>query len=74
MSDEVMNTHCTNDAELSPALKSGAPERPSPGFPQPNVLGSEMHLPALATQCLREIDHYRQGKPSLSPTLFRRNV
>ena len=63
MSDKVMDTHYANDAEPSTALKSRAAERPSPGFPQPNVLGSEMHLPALATQCLREIDHYRQGKP-----------
>ncbi len=63
MSDNVMDTHYANDAEPSTALKSRASEWPSPGFPQPNVLGSEMHLPALATQCLREIDHYRQGKP-----------
>ena len=75
MRDEVMDTHCTNNAEPSTALKSRAPERPSPGFPQPNVLGRERHLPALATQCLREIDHYRRGKPctdSSSLELFRR--
>jgi hypothetical protein len=52
-----------NDAELSPSFKSYTPERPSSGFPQPNVLESETHLPVLATQCLREIDHYRRGKP-----------
>ena len=77
MCDEVMDTHCTNDAEPSTALKSRAPERPSPGFPQPNVLLSEMHLPALATQCLRENDHSRRGKPctdKYSVELFRRAI
>jgi hypothetical protein len=77
MSDEVMDTHCTNDAEPSTALKSRAPERPSPGCPQPNVLGSEMHLPTLVMQCLREIDHYRRGEPctdSSSIELFRRAI
>lgn len=74
MRDEVMDTHCTNDAELSTSLKSRAPEQPSPGFPQLNVLGSEMHLPALVTQCLREIDHDRRGKPCMDSSrveLFR---
>ena len=77
MRDEVMDTHCTNDAELSTSLKSRALEQPSPGFPQLNVLGSEMHLPALVTQCLREIDHDRRGKPCMDSSrveLFRRAI
>jgi len=77
MNDEVIDTHCMDDAEPSTALKSRAPERQSPGFPQSNLLEGEMHLPALATQCLREIDHYRRGKPCTdrySVELFRRAI
>ena len=77
MSDGVMDTHCMDDAEPSTALKSRAAEQPSPGFPQSNLLDSEMRLPALAKQCLREIDHDRRGKPytdRYSVELFRRAI
>jgi hypothetical protein len=77
MRDKVMDTHCTNEAEPSTALKSKAPDRSSPGFPQPNVLGSEMLLTALATQCLWETDHDRRGKPFTDSScleLFRRAI
>jgi hypothetical protein len=77
MCDNVLDIHGTNNAELSPSFKSKTSERPSSGFPQPNVLGREMHLPVLATQCLREIDHYRRRKPfteRYSIELFRRAI
>jgi hypothetical protein len=62
MSDKTMDTHCIIDGESPLALKSRAPERPSPGFPQSNSLCSEMCLPELALQCLREIANYCWGK------------
>jgi hypothetical protein len=58
----MIDTHCITDGESSLALKSRDPERPSPGFPQSNSLCSEMCLPELAVQCLREIDNYCWGK------------
>jgi hypothetical protein len=77
MRDKMMDTHGINGAEPSTALKSKVPEWPSPGSSQPNVLLSEMYLPALVTQCLREIDYDRRGKPcteSARLELFRRAI
>ena len=61
---EVMNTHGVNDGEPPTAPKNMTPERSSPVSLLSNPLCREMCLPALATQCLREIDHYRRGEPS----------
>jgi hypothetical protein len=77
MSDKVMDTRCMNAGELSSALKRGASERLSPGFPQSNSLCRQMRLSVLATQCLREIDNYRRGKPftdRFSVELLRRAI
>jgi DNA-directed RNA polymerase specialized sigma24 family protein len=63
MISEVMDTHSMNDSEPSTAPTSTA-EQPSPVFPQSNPLCREISLPALAAQCLQEIDAYRRGEPS----------
>jgi hypothetical protein len=60
---EVMDTHCANDGEPPTAPKNTTPERSSPVSPLTNPPCSEMCLPALATQCLRELDNYRRGEP-----------
>jgi hypothetical protein len=64
MINEVLDPHCVSDREPSTAPKSMTPERSSPVSRLPNLLCSEMRLPALAAHCLREIDHYRRGEPS----------
>jgi hypothetical protein len=63
ISDE-MNIHLVNDGEPPTVLRNMTTEQASPVSPPSNPLCKENHLPALAAQCLREIDHYRRGKPS----------
>jgi hypothetical protein len=64
MRSEVMDTHRANDGEPPTALKNMTLERSSPVSVLSTPRCSEMSLSALATQCLREIDHYGQGEPS----------
>jgi DNA-directed RNA polymerase specialized sigma24 family protein len=59
----VIDAPYVRDEEPSIAPKSREPEQPDPISPLSNPLLSEMKLPALAAQCLKEIDNYRRGVP-----------
>ena len=61
---DVRDIHWVNDGEPPTDLKNMTIEQSSPVFPLSNPLCREMSLPALAAQCLMEIDHYRRGEPS----------
>src|SRR6266699_2946166 len=60
---DLMDTGCVEDGEPSNGAVGIRAERFSPVSPLPHPLSCEMSLPALAAQCLRELDHYRRGEP-----------
>ena len=75
MISEVIDPHCVSERETSTAAKRTAAEQSSPVFPLATPLCREMSLPALAAQCLQEIETYRRGEPyteSYGVELFRR--
>jgi hypothetical protein len=59
---DVMDTLYVSDGEPSNAAKSRTPEQSSPVSSLSNQLFREMSIPALAEECLKEIDHYRRGE------------
>jgi hypothetical protein len=63
MVDYPKNTPSTNDGEPSTLSGKIPTERLSPISYLPNLPCSEMSLSVLAAQCLRELDHFRQGEP-----------
>jgi DNA-directed RNA polymerase specialized sigma24 family protein len=63
MVNDLRETNGADDEEPSRARESSSPERSSPDSFKPKPLWSEMSLPLLADQCLREVDNYRQGEP-----------
>ena len=58
-----MDTGCAENGEPSNDPVGIPAERFSPVSLLSNSLCWEMSLPALATQCLRELDNYRRGEP-----------
>ncbi len=61
---DLMNTDCADDGEPPSNSAEDIPaEQSSLVSLLPNPLSCEMSLPALAAQCLRELDHYRRGEP-----------
>src|SRR5260370_5178583 len=60
---DLKDTNCADDGEPSNAQESISPECSSPDSFMPNPLWSEMSLPLLAAQCLRELDNYHRGEP-----------
>jgi hypothetical protein len=72
---DLMDTSCAEDGELSIAPEGILAEKGSPVLLQSNSHCSELGLPVLAAQCLREIDTYRRGEPCTDTyglELFRR--
>ncbi len=63
MEYDLMDTHCADDGELSTAQESIPPEQSTPDSLLSSPLYSEMSVPMLAAQCLREIDNSRRGEP-----------
>ncbi len=63
MEYDLMDTHCADDGELSTAPESITPEQSTPDSLLSSPLYSEMSVPMLAAQCLREIDNSRRGEP-----------
>jgi hypothetical protein len=59
---EVMDTGYVSDGEPPTSPMSIPSARPSRVSLLSNPLFSEMKLPALAAECLKEIDHYRRGE------------
>ena len=59
---DLMNRGCAEDGEVSSIEEDIPAERRSPVSLLSNLLCSEMSLPVLAAQCLRELDHYRRGE------------
>jgi hypothetical protein len=75
MEYDLIDTHCTDDGEPSAALKRIATEQSTPDPLLSSAMYSEMSVPALAAQCLRELSNSRQGQPSTETyavELFRR--
>jgi DNA-directed RNA polymerase specialized sigma24 family protein len=60
---DLLDTNCADDGEPSSTQESISTEGSSPDSFMPNPLWSEMSLPLLAAQCLREFDNYRRGEP-----------
>jgi hypothetical protein len=60
---DLMDTSCAEDGELSNAQESIPTEKGSLVSLLSNPSCSELSLPVLAAQCLREIDNYRRGEP-----------
>ncbi len=63
MEYDVMDTHGADGREPSTALESIPPEQSSPVSLLSSPMYSEMSVPVLAAQCLREIENYRRGEP-----------
>jgi hypothetical protein len=60
---DLINTGCAEDGEPSTIAEDIPAERLSPVFLLSNLLCSEICLPELAAQCLRELGNYRRGEP-----------
>jgi hypothetical protein len=63
MAYHLMDTNCAEDGEPSIAPESVPAEKESSVSLLSNQPCSELSLPVLAAQCLREIDTYRKGEP-----------
>src|SRR5438552_2810717 len=60
---DLMDTGCAEDREPSYIAENIPAERLSPVSLLSNHLCSEMSLPDLTAQCLRELGNYRRGEP-----------
>jgi hypothetical protein len=60
---DLMDTSCAEDGEPSNAQESIPTEKGSLVPLLSNPPCSELSLPVLAAQCLRELDNYRRGEP-----------
>ena len=60
---DLMDTGCAEDGEPSSSQECIPTERFSTISLLSNSLCSEMSLPVLAAQCLRELDNYRRSEP-----------
>jgi hypothetical protein len=60
---DLMDTSCAEDGEPSNAQESIPTEKDSLVSLLANPPCSDLSLPVLAAQCLRELDNYRRGEP-----------
>ncbi len=60
---ELMDRHCADDGEPSPAPEGDQASRSSPLSRMSNLLRCEMSVPVLAAHCLKELSNYRRGEP-----------
>ncbi len=75
MTYELMDPGCADGGEPSTPQERIPPEQPTPVSVMSNSMYSEMSNRALATQCLSELENYRQGEPcteTYAVELFRR--
>jgi hypothetical protein len=75
MEYDLMDTHCADDRGPSPAQESIPTKQSSLDSLLSSPMYSDMSVPMLAVQCLRELENYRQGEPcseTYAVELFRR--
>jgi DNA-directed RNA polymerase specialized sigma24 family protein len=60
---ELMDRHCADDGEPSPAPEGDQASRSSPLSRMSNLLCCEMSVPVLVAHCLKELSNYRRGEP-----------
>jgi len=75
MTYELMDMHGTDDGEPSNAQERIPTEQAAPDSLLSSPMYSEMSVPVLAAQCLREIENSRRGEPcteTYAVELFRR--
>jgi hypothetical protein len=75
MTSELMDMHGTDDGEPSNAQERIPTEQAAPDSLLSSPMYSEMSVPVLAAQCMREIENSRRGEPcteTYAVELFRR--